>query len=683
MQTFARLPLFLLLFCGIAIIANATEPAATRSSTADVLLVDDFNGDIQNGLFGYRSAFEAEPSSAKSLRTDHVFRGKSGKSLRLEVNRREAGFCGVWIHFFDMHADVPRYFDASGYAYLSFWVRGESGGEAFQVQLADKTWIGKQDSLPLGEISELLPGGVTTTWQEVLVPLRPREGLNLEELGGLTLNFRSTGKAVIFVDDVSFKCRKDAETREILSPRTQKLPEGQSQERRDKPLPRALWVWTTKAILADEKQSRDLLEFCQQEQINQLWMQLDYRIEPGGMGESHRETRCLIANEKQWRNFLSEAHRRRIRVDALDGAPEYAVKENHHIPLAVVDGVIKFNAASARDQRFDGIHFDNEPYLLLGWEDQNLREGILADFLQLNAECQRRVAAARKSPEEFRFGVDIPFWWQEREDPTASFPGDVTFQGLRQPASFHCLDLLDVVGIMNYRDTADGPDGMIYHGRGILTHRGDQRQAEVYMGIETISAEPAEVQFLVGLPRAHFRAALRGHAKHLANLCRLHGLRLSRLDDGQNMHIGVEHPRNATVEQRAAVAKALAEIAKHFGIGANSVSPVQVAAGKSRASAAINKSTEWREFAACDVKLLEGKHAVPGFKAVAIMPSKCTFAEETLTELRLQTGLAEEDFVQFPSYRGMAVHSYESYRTKVAEKKPPQPAHPVNLKLPE
>ena len=64
------------------------------------------------------------------------------------------------------------------------------------------------------------------------------------------------------------------------------------------------------------------------------------------------------------------------------------------------NAVIEFNRESAPDQRFDGIHFDNEPYLLLGWEDRTRREQILREFLELNVECQRRVRTVRSSPHE-------------------------------------------------------------------------------------------------------------------------------------------------------------------------------------------------------------------------------------------------------------------------------------------
>ena len=91
-----------------------------------------------------------------------------------------------------------------------------------------------------------------------------------------------------------------------------------------------------------------------------------------------------------WRRFLAEDHQARIQVHTLDGYPEFALKPQHGVPLlAVVDAVIVFNRESPAEQRFDGIHFDNEPYLLLGWKDRLRREQILREFLELNVECQR------------------------------------------------------------------------------------------------------------------------------------------------------------------------------------------------------------------------------------------------------------------------------------------------------
>ena len=51
-------------------------------------------------------------------------------------------------------------------------------------------------------------------------------------------------------------------------------------------------------------------------------------------------------------------------VHALDGDPHYALRDQHAVPLSIVNAVVAYKAAAAANERFDGIHFDNEPYLL-------------------------------------------------------------------------------------------------------------------------------------------------------------------------------------------------------------------------------------------------------------------------------------------------------------------------------
>lgn len=63
-----------------------------------------------------------------------------------------------------------------------------------------------------------------------------------------------------------------------------------------------------------------------------------------------------------------------------------------------------------------------------------------------------------------------PFWWQELDAATGKPQGEVTFGGKKKPASHHCIDLLDQVGIINYRDAAEGADGLIAHGQVLLAY---------------------------------------------------------------------------------------------------------------------------------------------------------------------------------------------------------------------
>lgn len=276
-------------------------------------------------------------------------------------------------------------------------MKGQVGGEQFTVKLADGKWIEKDDSLPVGDIRRFLPKGVTNQWQEVLIPLAALKGLDIQYLGGLTLDFTSPGRQAVWIDDISFKTAATT-------------------------IPRAMWLWESNAVLNDAASREELFTFCRNESIEQLWMQLDYKVVRGSPQEaeitlqptdadpaSSRPTTttaaptatsaksqavervtCEFPDPGAWRRFLAEAHQARIQVHALDGYPEFALKPQHGVPLlAVVDAVIVFNRESPAEQRFDGIHFDNEPYLLLGWKDRLRREQILREFLELNVECQR------------------------------------------------------------------------------------------------------------------------------------------------------------------------------------------------------------------------------------------------------------------------------------------------------
>jgi hypothetical protein len=557
-----------------------------------------------------------------------------------------------------MRSARPVYLDASKYAWLTFRVRGELGGELFDIKLADRAWIQREDSVRLGNVADFLAGGVTTSWQEVTVPLDRSRGVNLGELGGITFDFTAPGKAVVYFDDIQFQRQRAAARPSI--------PEDRSWSSRITAAPapdrRAMWLWSSERILSDASAAGELIEFCRRERIGQLWMQLLYEYLQPPTDSTAAEGRCRIHRESEWRVTLRRLHAAGMRVHALDGAPEYAVAANHAVPLALVDAVLAFNEHGDASERFDGIHYDNEPYLLLGWEDPVTREQILREFLELNAECQRRVAGYRRrsSMDRLEFGIDIPFWWQERASPTGPAVGEVTFQGKRQPASFHCLELLDNVGIMNYRDMADGADGMIAHGQDLLDFAERASRAKVYMGVETFGVEPVPVQFVVGLPHDQFQAAIRGPGRHLGALSRLAGLRLHRVDDGRNLHVGVELPSVMSPAAEASVREALTEIARHLG----AVGDPDGAAEERRrqAAVAIGRDKQWRNFAprTCDLdsRLLR----TPGFSAESVMLPKITFADNSRSEFELQTSLAEQSFAEFSRYGGLAIHCYESFR---------------------
>lgn len=218
---------------------------------------------------------------------------------------------------------------------------------------------------------------------------------------------------------------------------------------------RALWVWDSPPILQDVSARQRFLEFCRERGVDIAWIQV--ARSPAGNRLQH---------ENGWRDLLRDAHRAGVNVHALDGDPSYALRQRHYVVLTLVDTIVRFNRDAPPDARFDGIHLDNEPYLLAGWELPVVRERLLAEYLELNA----RVQQAMRNEGGLEFGVDIPFWWPSPE----------------------ILDLVDNVAIMAYRNVADGNDGIVALARPLLEY-GHRTAARVFVGVETSLAASVEL----------------------------------------------------------------------------------------------------------------------------------------------------------------------------------------------
>ncbi|MBN1270510.1 MAG: hypothetical protein JXB04_13050 [Kiritimatiellae bacterium] len=651
-------------WCLAAALAVAVQLACPRPGIAgepldprSLRMIADFNDGVQNFLGGYYNKFESPPSSAATFLSPEIFRGGGGRSLRVEAHQKPGGFCGVWMHLYDFRAEERRYFDTRNYAFLSFWIRGEAGGEKFTVKMADEHWIGIEDSVPLGPVDKYLPGGVTTNWQEVLVPLAEATTLDRMNMGGLTLDFTEPGDHTVYLDDVCVKT-----TPKIATPEADSAAVGA--EPVVTTYPRAMWVWHTKPLLMDAAQRKTLFDFCREENVDTLWMQILSRSEPGvdaflvPTGAPPTECRVDLEYPDELRAFLREAHGAGVKVHGLDGYPEYVQKECHPVPLGIVDAVIAFNRESEPEERYDGIHFDNEPYLLIGWHDKARREEILKEFLDLNKEIQRRV---RTEP-GLVFGVDIPFWFQARNDQTGEIAGMATYNGVRKAASYHCIDLLDNVGIMDYRDAADGADGIIVHAADLLDYADQANGAKVYIGVETFTYPLIDVWFVVGLPHELFEKMFRGAGGKCARLSRVRDLRTQMFDDGANIHVGVELPPEPTPEQDRQLRGALADIAGHFSAASHPALREKVDSIRMDAEFGVSGNVEWTNPRKRDIDLGEGQAAIPGFVATSIMLPKITFADETYEYMQEQLRASEAEFVRHKSFAGMAIHFYDTYR---------------------
>jgi hypothetical protein len=461
--------------------APAPAPAHVRRETpqftGNCYLVSTFDSGNTNGLGGYFNAFQSQPSSARAL----IQRWPGGdRALTLQYVKAGSGYCGLWIHLFDFKQAIEhrRYFNASPFSTLTFWIRGKQGGERIRLKVADARWERQEDALAAGEVGDFVESGtLATSWQRAVVSLDHLPArVNRQELAGLVFEAAAPGSGQAGIRDLAF-CT-DSKALPELSQASGPPP--------SRPAQTALWLWNTTEVLAAARKQQDLLDFLLEEQINRVFMQLPNENESlGQAGEIKLDSRKLGP-------LLALLNQHGIKVHALDGFKNYALPEWHARVLMTVDNVIRYNSSVSPDERFSGIHFDIEPYLLPGFQGPR-RDKLLQSYLELLEKI-----AAKARPAGLLSGADIPFWYDSLDELTGEMR-PVEFKGARKPASQHVIDLVDLVAVMAYRTTAYGADGVIALSQGELEYAAGKGK-QVFVGLETTELPDEELAEFAGEP---------------------------------------------------------------------------------------------------------------------------------------------------------------------------------------
>ncbi len=186
---------------------------AARSWAAEPFYVDHFEKGI-NVLGGRTSVYETAPSRAMATTTEREHYGPAGNSLALRYDKQNAGGpenAGGWCGYYTLIKTGGKYFDASKYTNMTFWVKGEKGDENFKVGVADKHWEGVGDSVKSEAIGTYLKEKkITTEWQQAVVPLDVFF-VDTKELASIAIAFEGDcfpegkGKGVVYIDELAFE----------------------------------------------------------------------------------------------------------------------------------------------------------------------------------------------------------------------------------------------------------------------------------------------------------------------------------------------------------------------------------------------------------------------------------------------------------------------------------------------
>ncbi|MCM8812298.1 MAG: hypothetical protein NC910_04540 [Candidatus Omnitrophica bacterium] len=163
------------------------------------LLLDNFDHTDVNLLGRKANAYKRLPSVCEFSRVEDPRMGEHGRSLRLDFDKQTTGWCGYYTLLNQIDG---AYYDLTPYKNVSFWVRGEKGGETFEIGMADKSWLTIGDSVKAGMVDRYLPQGVTTQWQEVVIPLSDFGKLDWTQMGSFVINFPKPGRGAVFIDNL-------------------------------------------------------------------------------------------------------------------------------------------------------------------------------------------------------------------------------------------------------------------------------------------------------------------------------------------------------------------------------------------------------------------------------------------------------------------------------------------------
>ncbi|WDV96530.1 copper amine oxidase N-terminal domain-containing protein [Brevibacillus parabrevis] len=225
------------------------------------------------------------------------------------------------------------------------------------------------------------------------------------------------------------------------------------------PKQHSTWLWDASLLLSGQEQERTI-EFAVEQQVTSIYLQIDKDI-----------------SQAVYQSFMQKAQQRQIKVEALNGRPGWAFPSGHSQIEAFIDWVEAYNAAVAPEERFSGLHFDIEPYVLPEWKSDQTR--VVSNWMDSIRLIERRTKA-----NGLRLTLDIPFWLHQVKVPDT-----------RYSLSAWMLEKADAVVIMDYRNSALGNDGIIANAQPILREAGTLGK-QVIVGIETApSAEGAHTTF--------------------------------------------------------------------------------------------------------------------------------------------------------------------------------------------
>ncbi|MBN8235919.1 hypothetical protein JF544_11700 [Halobacillus kuroshimensis] len=196
--------------------------------------------------------------------------------------------------------------------------------------------------------------------------------------------------------------------------------ETPSEEDMEKQQKRGTYVWEAETLINEKDK---ILDFAKENNINLLYTRLD-----------------LTQPYSAYSHFVEAADAAGIEVHAMGGHPSWALKEEEHRILKLVDYVKSYNQDVNENQSFDGIHLDIEPYVEPSWSTD--QASVLKQWMG-NLE---RFVEETKENSDLEASMDMAMWFDDIETPGSP----------ETPFNEWVIGLMDHTSVMAFRDQAEG-----------------------------------------------------------------------------------------------------------------------------------------------------------------------------------------------------------------------------------
>ncbi|UVI32838.1 copper amine oxidase N-terminal domain-containing protein [Paenibacillus spongiae] len=188
-------------------------------------------------------------------------------------------------------------------------------------------------------------------------------------------------------------------------------------------IPKGTWIWDSSII---EKDQDKILSFASDHDVTAIYLQINRDIAP-----------------KVYKDFVRSANEKQIKVEALAGRPEWGFKTNQDQIKKFIEWTLQYNASVGSKERFDGLHFDIEPYLLDEWKTN--KKMVLENWIH-----NLRFIDDKTKGSGLKVTLDVPYWLNSVKVPNT----DYSF-------SAWLLEKFDCLVIMDYRNHALGKNGIV------------------------------------------------------------------------------------------------------------------------------------------------------------------------------------------------------------------------------